>query len=116
VSKTFPCPNPPGGQMVCEDHQFGMCGYRKGQKVGGCLNRPSAVANIRPKYERNIATVNWILSELLGTSRASNRAISPLEHDMLRSGRFLTDSTDVYFSLPEDLDLDDTQGTTLRAH
>ena len=40
MSHICPCPNPPGGQVVCSDDQLAMCGIRNGEIVSGCFDMP----------------------------------------------------------------------------
>ncbi len=110
MSKICPCPNPPGGQIVCEDNQFGMCGYEDGKRIGGCLNVPYAISKIEDRRQRTIATVNWILSELTGELRSATDELGPTQLDMLRSGMATRDGVVFHFNLPSTIDLDDVEG------
>ncbi|HTC46512.1 MAG TPA: hypothetical protein VK722_04295 [Candidatus Aquilonibacter sp.] len=112
MSKVCYCPNPPGGQVVCEDRQLGMCAFRNGKKVGGCLDVPQNIATIEDQNEKNLAIVNWVLSQITGEPQAPNFAINYYQRQMLQSGRFTSPdgSIVVHFSLPEGIDLDSATG------
>ena len=113
MSKICPCPNPPGGQIVCEDNQFGMCGYQDGKRIGGCQNIPDAIALIKSRRERTLATVNWVLSQLTGENRSPGDEVGAEELEMLRSGSTTRGSLTVRFSLPASIDLDDVEGVKM---
>jgi hypothetical protein len=116
MPKQCPCPDPPGGAIVCEDHQFGMCAYHDGKKVGGCLDLPTTVAIITDDYERHLAAANWILTTLTGVGRNFD---TPLDDESLRVlslGEFVTSRGQlIRFSLPDDLDLQLARRATARA-
>lgn len=114
MSKICPCPNPPGGHIVCEDNQFGMCGYRDGRRIGGCLNPPSAVTRLTNADERNLAMANWVLTALTGVQRARAETIWQEEISLLYAGEYVTPTGGVIrFNLPSDLDLGDLRGRAL---
>jgi hypothetical protein len=111
MSKICPCPNPPGGHIVCEDNQFGMCSYQSGKQIGGCKDIPSAIAKIMNTADRNLALVNWILGEITGQSRAPSTEVSEWELKMLRSGEIrFANGTHTRFTLPNEVDLDQAAG------
>jgi hypothetical protein len=106
MSNVCNCPNPPGGKVTCSDNQLAMCGYKDGQVVGGCYDRPEAVASITERTEQNLALANWALSEILGISRSLEDSIEPDLVTMLRSGRFENEAGEILnFKVPRDLDL-----------
>ena len=113
MSKICPCPNPPGGHIVCEDNQFGMCGFHDGKRIGGCQNIPDAIARIEGRRERTIATVNWVLTELTGAHRSLRHEVESEELEILRSGSITRHGVVVRFSLPESIDLDDVEGVKM---
>ena|SRR5215831_3263406 len=117
MSKICPCPNPPGSYIVCEDNQFGMCAYKDGKQVGGCQTPPSALVRLEDRQERNVALINWVLSELSGEARVQDAEISYSEREMLRSGKFADkDGVIIFFRLPKDIDLDISQGISVSAY
>lgn len=117
MSKICPCPNPPGGYIICEDNQFGMCAYKDGKQVGGCQTPPGALVRIEDHQERNLALINWVLSVLSGEARSRDEQVSYSEREMLRSGKFTgEDGVVILFSLPNDIDLDISQGASVSAY
>lgn len=112
MSKICTCPSPPGGHIVCEDDQFGMCAWKDGKKVGGCLDVPRDVVRIEDSRARNIATLNWVLTKITGQVRAYDQTIDEGELKMLQSGEYATpDGKHVArFMLPKDFDLDGYTG------
>src|ERR1700676_271967 len=111
MSKICPCPHPPGGHIVCEDNQFGMCAYKDGEKVGGCLNIPGAIMSIEDRQEGNLATTNWVLSELTVIQRDQYEQIYADVLEILRSGQYTNRQGHVVrFSLPEGINLDSVPG------
>jgi len=113
MARYCPCPNPPGGHIVCEDDQFGMCAFVNGRQVGGCLSLPATLAVIANYDERNVSTVNWILSTLTGIGRSWTAPVSSAEVKLLSSGSYTNKSGQtVHFSLPAGLDLKVVERTT----
>jgi hypothetical protein len=94
-----------------------MCAYRDGKKVGGCLNVPQNIARMRDRQERNLAVINWMLSELSGQRREHNEEVSSSEIEMLRSGEFTSEGGRVtLFSLPKDVELKGEASAGLAAY
>jgi hypothetical protein len=114
MSRVCPCPNPPGGQIVCDDNQLAICGFRDGKVISGCFSIPANIIQVREDQERSIVLSNWVLSMLTGADRSPYANISPADFLMLSSGEFTTEGGDmVRFSLPNDLNLDTAQGRVL---
>jgi hypothetical protein len=107
MSNTCQCPNPPGGQVTCNDDQLAICGLRDGQIVSGCFDRPDHTLTIESESERTVALSNWALSLITGASRSDYDPIAPAELAMLRAGVYRDAATGqiVNFSLPRDLNL-----------
>ena len=78
MSNICPCPNPPGGQIVCSDDQFAMCGFRNGTIISGCFDIPP-VANLAA----------WAVFMMTGVSRE----VTSDDIHMLQSGRYINPST-----------------------
>jgi hypothetical protein len=90
-----------------------MCAYVDGQQVGGCLDLPATVAMIPDAEQRNLATVNWILSTLTGSGRDWNAPVSFENVHLLSSGSYTNrDGQLIRFSLPEGLNLNVVQVRT----
>jgi hypothetical protein len=88
-----------------------MCAYQDGKQVGGCKDIPKTVANLKDDYKRNLALVNWILSQIMGSSRRPSEEVASNEIEMLQSGEYQTaDGRVTHFSLPESLDLEILSG------
>ena len=105
MPKICPCPQPPGGHIVCEDNQFGMCAYHDGKKVGGCINIPTTIAIIGEPENRQLAATNWVLSTLTGVGRNWDTPMDDESVRILKSGRFIhPDGTETRFSLPRFLE------------
>lgn len=104
---TCPCPNPPGGIQQCSDDQLAVCGYRNGQFVSGCFDRPQHLRYVKDGAERNLILSNWVLSTITGADRPDYKAIDESDLDLLRAGeiRMEKNGLNLKFSVPRDLDL-----------
>lgn len=96
------CPNPPGGQAVCEEHQLAICRVLPGPPP---TSRTRCVTP--PKNAKADELANWALSEITGEKRAPNQAVTSRELAILGAGsyedtkgRFL-----VVFKLPRNMDM-----------
>jgi hypothetical protein len=91
----------------CNDNQLAVCGYRDGQIVSGCFDRPYHVKAISEENVKNLFLCNWILSVVTGVSRSDYDPIDEDELALLRSGRYGTSRAVgvLTFSIPRDLDL-----------
>lgn len=87
------CPNPPGGQVVCEPHQMAVCIVRNGQARQQCLD---------PIRTRDSATlVNWVLEEITENRRNPHSRIDRHELEILEDGFFNRYDSKVTFKLPQ---------------
>ncbi|PSL45408.1 hypothetical protein CLV51_104110 [Chitinophaga niastensis] len=93
---TCNCPNPPGGQVICEQHQMAICIVENGEPRHLCLN---------PKGKNNsISLVNWALGEITGIERIANSNITTEEIHLLTNGRYKRGKErTVTFSLPQSI-------------
>lgn len=63
------CPNPPGGQAVCEGHQIAICRIKDGKLRTECINPPQeVVAHAIESHDLRVLR-EWALSEVLGADR-----------------------------------------------
>src|SRR3954447_11049867 len=106
MSNICTCPEPPGGSITCGAQQLAMCGYRNGQIVSGCFDRPAALSALIKPNQR-LAASNWMLSMIMGVSRSDSDAIEPHLLVMLNSGHYENEETGetIEFSRPSDLDV-----------
>ena len=105
MSNVCPCPNPPGGQIVCSTDQLAICGYRDGKIVSGCFDRPSEARQAATKSESDLIVANWSLSIITGVSRPFSQTLEDDDVQLLQSGEYRSGATLIKFSLPEDLEL-----------
>jgi hypothetical protein len=84
-----------------------VCGYREGQIVSGCFDRPEHIQSIEEESVRNLVLCNWILSEVTGAIRSDYDPIEDEELTILREGlyRIPESGETLKFSVPRDLDL-----------
>jgi hypothetical protein len=114
MSHICPCPNPPGGQIVCRVDQLAMCGFRDGKIVSGCFDKPSQVRQGKSEDEKNLIVANWSLSMITGISRPLLQSLDNEDLQVLQSGEYQRRATLIKFSLPRDLELASTaQGAPL---
>lgn len=108
MSNVCKCPKPPGGQVSCSHDQLAVCGYRDGEIVSGCFDRPAHVGFVLDKNERNLVVANWVVSMISDTAREEHDPIDSDVLAMLASGQFLNPTTGevLRFGLPKDLDLE----------
>jgi uncharacterized protein len=107
MSNTCKCPEPPGGTITCRDDQLAVCGYRNGQIVGGCYDRPNRVRGIVDESARTLALANWVLSTVIGSHRPDHMRIERALLTALLRGEYRNPRTGemVAFISPRDLDL-----------
>jgi hypothetical protein len=107
LSNTCLCPKPPGGTVRCSDDQLAVCGYRDGQIVSGCFDRPSHVRATEDESVKNLFLSNWILTVITGSDRSEYQPIQDDELALLQTGRYGSSETVnlLKFSVPRDLDL-----------
>jgi len=86
------CPNPPGGQVVCEPHQMAVCYIEGGVVRHQCLDPI--------KRPDSLSLVNWALSEITGNVRSLNSIITYRDIQVLTRKKFESSNTIVTFSLP----------------
>ena len=108
MSNVCGCPNPPGGTITCNDDQLAVCGYRNGQIVSGCFERPQYLRAIADDFARGLAVTNWVISTITGVERSDSSPIGPELIAMLRSGQFRNEQTGevLHFTVPRDLRLE----------
>jgi hypothetical protein len=94
-----------------------VCGYREGQIVSGCFDRPEHIQSIEEENVKNLVLCNWILSFVTGTIRSDYDPIEDEELTMLREGRYRMAETGetLKFSIPRDLDLGNIAAFTATA-
>ena len=107
MSNVCNCPKPPGGYISCNANQLAICGYRDGEIVSGCFDKPDYAAHITDDRERNLVLSNWILSKITGIKRSDYDSIKPDLLAILLSGKYRNGRTGevIKFSLPDDYDL-----------
>ena len=93
MSNICNCPDPPGGQVVCEKHQMAVCVIRNGQARQQCLD-PISSSN---PFE----LVNWALTEITGENRNSFTRVSRDDIKILLDGKYRISNSRTTFSLPE---------------
>lgn len=91
------CPTPPGGRVVCADHQTAICVVDpQGNVTTGCMDRPQTAVTQQQAE-------NWILQEVTGEVRAPGQTITNTDRAVLQTGRYeRKDGTKVTFRLPRD--------------
>src|SRR6478736_719857 len=91
------CPMPPGGQAVCSEGQLAICRVVNGVVSTECIDPPAAVSRAGPQ-----ALKNWVLSNVMNSSRSPNDLVGRAEESLLSSGEFVDpfSNTTVRFSLP----------------
>ena len=111
---TCPCPNPPGGQVVCETDQLAICRIIKGAVQAECSSAPVALISItpthhlRPPFPPLPPTLrdryfNWALSQITGSNRRLGDPISQADWNTLFTGTYFNPTTGetVKFILPQ---------------
>ena len=58
MSNVCPCPNPPGGQIVCSADQLAICGFRDGKIVSGCFDKPAQARQAESKSEADLVVAD----------------------------------------------------------
>jgi len=116
MSRICNCPNPPGGQVICDNDQLAMCSFENGEVVSGCFSRPANLLTIPSLNVRVQAGRNWALSLVTGTRRAYDQPIQYDELALLRSGTYTHSGTGkiVNFTLPKDLDFESPRAAVSR--
>lgn len=91
------CLTPPGGQGICSEEQLAICRVENGVCYTECRTPPTDADE--PNSQ---AFLNWALSEILQTPRASFASISAEENAIIRRGYYRIPGTSdsVSFSLP----------------
>lgn len=92
---TCSCPEPPGGQVVCELNQIAICNIQNGQVRHFCLD---PIQSIKPE-----ATINWLIEQITGEYRSEINRITNQEIAFLVLGKYTSIERDVTFSLPYDV-------------
>jgi hypothetical protein len=105
MSNMCPCPNPPGGQIVCSADQLAICGFRDGSIVSGCFDKPLQARHAESKGEADLIVANWSLSMITGVSRPFLQSLGDEDLQLLQSGEYRSGATLIKFSLPEDIEL-----------
>ena len=113
MSHNCPCPNPPGGQIVCREDQLAICGFRDGKLISGCFDKPKAAFLTEQDNFQFLA--NWAVTMITGEPRSRHNPLSFKELSILRSGRYQDDRTKsvIRFSLPPDLDFPETSTSSV---
>lgn len=91
------CPNPPGGQVVCEENQMAICIVQNGQSTYQCL---SPISDISP-----IVQINWALTQITGYARNYYSKIENKDLIMLIDGFYRRQNEMVSFHLPEYIEI-----------
>jgi hypothetical protein len=89
------CPNPPGGQVVCEPHQMAVCIIQDGQARQQCLDPI--------KSSDSLTLVNWALSEITGNIRSIYSIVTSQDIELLTQKKHNIGSTAITFSLPQSI-------------
>lgn len=105
MSNVCACPNPPGGQIVCSADQLAICGFRDGQVVSGCFDKPIQALQAESKGEADLIVANWSLWKITGVPRPFLQSLEDEDLQLLQSGEHRSGATFIKFSLPEDIEL-----------
>src|SRR4030095_1149190 len=92
MSNTCNCPNPPGGQVICESHQMAVCYIESGVVRHQCLD-PIDTKN-------SLSLVNWALTEITKHGRSLSSTVTYRDIQVLKNRRFESFDMIVTFSLP----------------
>lgn len=86
------CPNPPGGQAVCEPHQLAICRVKDGIVQTECINPPDELAGMPPD---SLKVLNWAFEIITGGVFADPHSERPLPGNLriLERQRFEDEST-----------------------
>ena len=109
MNKTCPCATPPGGTITCRVDQMAICGVINGEPVSGCFDPPGGLTRVKGNKDKQQRLANWVLSMITGSYRSEQADITEDDMKILKDGAYLDPSTNtnVKFSAPEDLDLDE---------
>ena len=91
-----PCPNPPGGEVVCDDGDLAICRVVDGQAYSECVSPPRALTANQLSH--------WVLEEVTGIKRPFDQLLSPADRRILQSGLYRDDARGlrVTFTLPSE--------------
>ena len=106
---TCSCPNPPGGEVTCGDHQVAICRVEDGKVRGSCIDVPDGIATLTELREAIIEFshpnfVNALSLAITGSKYSGifNEAIELAES--ITTGRYTSsDGVVAWITLPEDI-------------
>ena len=93
-TNSCPCPNPPGGKVVCEPHQLAICKIVNGELIQRCIDPI--------KTRSSKALVDWTINMITDKPNL-NRSFSNQDLLMLLKGEYTDDKQSVKFNLPESI-------------
>ena len=88
MSNICKCPNPPGGEVVCEQHQLAVCRVRDGEVISQCLNPPSALSIASDEETNRLQLANWVLAVVTNEPREDLETLGEIDTEILRRGSF----------------------------
>lgn len=103
---TCNCPDPPGGQVVCDSDQIAICRVKNGRAEYLCISPPRAIqlAVERQGFDRgNLAVANWVLSVVTGEDRDPEQSLSGYDLHVLDQEQYETGDGTITFRLPTGL-------------
>lgn len=89
------CPDPPGGQVICESHQLAICIVKNGKATQQCLDPI--------KTDNPLELVNWTLSKITGTKRSPENSISTKDINILLNQKYVHSGATTIFRLPDSI-------------
>jgi len=90
MSNTCNCPNPPGGEVVCENHQLALCIVQDGKAKYRCLNPPPS--------SNALTLIDWAVKEIAGDQKGLVASF-----EILNSGQYSDRDMEITFKLPQKL-------------
>lgn len=99
------CPNPPGGQVVCDSTQVAICRVKDGVLDSECLTPPSV--DLAPGSEAwRLTMQNWLISAIRNVPREPLEPVTQGDLLMLAQGVIRDEVTGAFitFKLPDDLE------------
>ncbi len=93
-TNSCPCPNPPGGKVICEPHQLAICKIVDGELIQRCLDP------ISTRSSKNL--IDWTINKITDKP-TQGRHISNQDLLMLLKGEYTDDKLTVKFNLPESI-------------
>ena len=93
-TNSCPCPNPPGGKVICEANQLAICKIVDGKLIQRCLNP------ISTRISKDL--INWTINKITDKPTQS-RQVSNQDLLMLLKGEYTDDKQTVKFNLPESI-------------